>query len=65
MDELMYIYYNNKIDTNKAKKERYLIRQDNAIYIYTFFIKFSFSSIGQDIKTKLLILIEMSYYNNI
>ena len=36
--------------TNKVKKECYLIRQDNTIY--TFSIKLSFSSIGQD-KSKL------------
>ena len=40
----------NKIDRNKVKKERYLIRQDNTIY--QFLIKLYFSSIGQD-KSKL------------
>ena len=40
----------NKIKRNKVKKERYLMRQDSAIY--TFSINLSFSSIGQD-KSKL------------
>ena len=54
----------NEIETNKVKKECYLIRQDNTIY--TFAIKLSFSSIGQDKSklqkqiNKLLILIEMA-----
>ena len=33
------------IETNKVKKERYLIKQDNTIYIFS--IKLSFSSVGQ------------------
>ena len=35
-----------RIETNKVKKERYLIRQDNTTY--TFSINISFSSRGQD-----------------
>ena len=48
----------NLIETNKVKKEHYLIRQDK------FSIKLSFSSIGQDKSklqkqiSKILILIE-------
>ena len=38
------------IETNKVKKECYLIRQDNKTY--TFLINLSFSSIGED-KSKL------------
>ena len=34
------------IETNKVKKEHYLIRLDNTIYQFS--IKFSFSSMGQD-----------------
>ena len=34
----------------RLKKERYLIRQDNTIY--NFFIKLSFSSIGQEKATE-------------
>ena len=39
-----------QIKTNKVKKERYLIRQNFTIYIFS--VKYSFSSIGQD-KSKL------------
>ena len=39
-----------QIKTNKVKKERYLIRRNFTIYIFS--VKFSFSSIGQD-KSKL------------
>ena len=53
------------IETNKVKKkEHYLITQDNTIY--TFLIKLSFSTIGQDNSklqkqiSKLLILTEMA-----
>ena len=48
----MFINYSltfSKIETSKVKKENYLI-YDNTIYKY--FIKISFSSIGQD-KSKL------------
>ena len=38
------------LETNKVRKECYLMRQDNMIY--TFSINISFSSIGQD-KSKL------------
>ena len=34
------------IETSKVKKECYLIKKDNAIYIFS--IKLSFSSVGQD-----------------
>ena len=41
----MYLLYIYKIETNKLKKECYLIRQDNTIYIFS--IKIYFSSTGQ------------------
>ena len=52
------------IETNKVKKEHYLMRQNNTAYKYS--IKLSFSSIGQDKSklqiqiSKLLILIAMA-----
>ena len=39
-------FVTNKIETNKVKKEHYLVRQDNTIHKFS--IKLSFSNIGQD-----------------
>ena len=46
----MYFNINNEIETNKVKKECYLIRQYNTIYKFS--IKLSFSSIGGQEKSK-------------